>query len=70
MLAICYDPYSGTLGKFSRAEIFELVAEAGYEGINIPVNSAFLGDLSSVENSGCGEPRCEAQSCCPDNRFR
>ncbi len=45
MLAICYDSYSGTLGKFSRAEIFELVAEAGYEGINIPVNSAFLGDL-------------------------
>ena len=49
MLAICYDPYSGTLGKFSRAEIFELVDEAGYEGINIPVNSAFLGDLSGVE---------------------
>ena len=36
MLTICYDPYSGTLGRFTRAEIFTLVAEAGYEGINIP----------------------------------
>ena len=49
MLTTCYDPYSGTLGRFTRAEIFSLVAEAGYEGINIPVNSAFLGELSSAE---------------------
>ena len=49
MLTICYDPYSGTLGRFTRAEIFELVAEAGYEGINIPVHSGFLGELSTAE---------------------
>jgi len=49
MLAVCYDPYSGTLGRFSRAEIFDLVADAGYEGINIPVNAAFLGELSTAE---------------------
>ncbi len=49
MLTICYDPYAGTLGRFTRAEIFKLVAEAGYEGINIPVNSAFLGELSTAE---------------------
>ncbi len=49
MLTICYDPYSGTLGRFTRAEIFSLVADAGYEGINIPVNSAFLGELSTAE---------------------
>ena len=49
MLSICYDPYVGTLGRFTRAEIFELVAEAGYEGINVPVNQAFLGELSSSE---------------------
>ena len=49
MLSICYDPYSGTLGRFSRAEIFDLVADAGYEGINIPVNTAFLGELSTAE---------------------
>ena len=48
MLTICYDPYSGTLGRFTRAEIFDLVADAGYEGINIPVNSGFLGELSTV----------------------
>lgn len=24
MLPVCYDPYSGTLGKFTRSEIFEL----------------------------------------------
>ena len=49
MLTICYDPYAGTLGKFTRAEIFDLVADAGYEGINIPVNSGFLGELSTAE---------------------
>lgn len=46
MLPVCYDPYAGTLGRFTRAEIFNLVAAAGYEGINIPVNAAFLGELS------------------------
>ncbi len=49
MLTVCYDPYSGTLGRFTRAEIFDLVSDAGYEGINIPVNSAFLGELSAEE---------------------
>ena len=49
MLTICYDPYAGTLGRFTRVEIFDLVAEAGYEGINIPVHSGFLGELSTVE---------------------
>jgi sugar phosphate isomerase/epimerase len=49
MLPVCYDPYVGTLGRFTRAEIFELVAKAGYEGINVPVNRAFLGELSSDE---------------------
>ncbi|HID56621.1 TPA: sugar phosphate isomerase/epimerase [Candidatus Poribacteria bacterium] len=49
MLPVCYDPYVGTLGRFSRAEIFDLVAKAGYEGINVPVNRPFLGDLSSDE---------------------
>lgn len=49
MLTVCYDPYSGTLGRFTRSEIFDLVVDAGYEGINIPVNSAFLGELSKNE---------------------
>ena len=49
MLSICYDPYSGTLGRFQRGDIFHLVADAGYDGINIPVNNAFLGDISSDE---------------------
>ena len=49
MLPVCYDPYAGTLGRFARPEIFELVAKAGYDGINVPVNRAFLGELSSDE---------------------
>lgn len=49
MLPVCYDPYAGTLGRFTRAEIFTLVAEAGYEGINIPANAGFLGKLSTAE---------------------
>ena len=49
MLTVCYDPYAGTLSRFTRAEIFSLVAEAGYEGINIPVNAAFLGEMSTAE---------------------
>ena len=48
MLPVCYDPYAGTLGRFTRSEIFELVSKGGYEGLNIPVNQAFLGDLSQV----------------------
>ena len=48
MLPVCYDAYAGTLGRFTRAEIFNLVADAGYEGINIPVNAAFLGEPSSA----------------------
>lgn len=52
MLPVCYDVYAGTLGRFTRAEIFTLVADAGYEGINIPVNTAFLGEFSS----GAGAP--------------
>jgi len=49
MLPVCYDPYAGTLGRFTRSEIFELVSKGGYEGLNIPVNQAFLGDLSQGE---------------------
>ena len=49
MLPVCYDPYAGTLGRFTRSEIFELVSKGGYDGINIPVNQAFLGDLSPSE---------------------
>ena len=49
MLPVCYDPYAGTLSRFTRSEIFELVSKGGYEGLNIPVNQAFLGDLSQGE---------------------
>lgn len=49
MLPVCYDPYVGTLGRFTRAEIISLVADAGYDGLNVPVNDAFLGDFSSAE---------------------
>lgn len=49
MLPISYDPYSGTLGRFQRGDIFHLVSDAGFDGINIPVNNAFLGDLSYDE---------------------
>ena len=49
MLPVCYDPYAGTLGRFTRSEIFELVSKGGYDGINIPVNQASLGDLSPSE---------------------
>ena len=41
-MLVCYDPYVGTLGRFSRAEIIELVAKAGYEGINLPVREPFI----------------------------
>ena len=41
-MLVCYDPYVGTMGRFPRAEIIEMVAKAGYEGINIPVREPFL----------------------------
>ena len=49
MLPVCYDPYVGTLGRFTRAEIISLVAKAGYDGINVPVNAAFLGDVAASD---------------------
>ncbi|MEO2005590.1 MAG: sugar phosphate isomerase/epimerase family protein [Candidatus Poribacteria bacterium] len=49
MLPVCYDPYVGTLGRFTRAEIISMVAAAGYDGLNVPVNDAFLGDAGAVE---------------------
>lgn len=41
-MLVCYDPYVGTLGKFPRQEIIKIVAEAGYEGINLPVREPFI----------------------------
>jgi len=52
-MLVCYDPYVGTLGKFSRAEIIELVAKAGYEGINLPIREPFIDgkDESQIEDT-------------------
>ena len=41
-MLVTYDPYSGTLGRFSRAEIVKMVADAGYEGLNLPVREPFV----------------------------
>lgn len=41
-MLVCYDPYVGTLGRFSRTEIIRMAAEAGYEGINLPVSKSFI----------------------------
>jgi len=49
MLPVCYDPYVGTLGRFTRAEIVSIVADAGYDGINVPVNDAFLGEMGTED---------------------
>ncbi|MFQ6043420.1 MAG: hypothetical protein ACE5PV_21410 [Candidatus Poribacteria bacterium] len=52
-MLVCYDPYVGTLGKFSSAEIIELVAKAGYDGINLPVREPFIDgkDESQIEDT-------------------
>ena len=41
-MIVTYDPYSGTLGRFSRAEVIKMVADAGYEGLNLPVREPFV----------------------------
>lgn len=41
-MLICYDPYVGTLGRFTRTEIIKMVAEAGYEGMNLPVSESLI----------------------------
>lgn len=41
-MLVCYDPYVGTLGRFPRDEIIKMVAEAGYEGINLPARDPFI----------------------------
>jgi len=52
-MLVCYDPYVGTLGRFSRAEIIELVAKAGYDGINLPIREPFIDgkDESQIEDT-------------------
>ena len=41
-MLVCYDPYVGTIGRFPREEIIKIVGEAGYEGINLPVQKPFI----------------------------
>lgn len=41
-MLICFDPYVGTLSRFSSSEIIEMVAQAGYEGMNLPVREPFI----------------------------
>lgn len=41
-MLVTYDPYSGTMGRFSRAEIIQMVADAGYDGLNLPVREPFM----------------------------
>lgn len=41
-MLVCYDPYVGTINRFSSSEIIEMVAKAGYEGINLPVHEPFV----------------------------
>ena len=41
-MLVTYDPYSGTMGRFSRVEILKMVADAGYEGLNLPVREPFM----------------------------
>jgi len=41
-MLVTYDPYSGTLGRFSRQEIMKMVADAGYEGLTLPVREPFV----------------------------
>ena len=52
-MLVCYDPYVGTIGRFSRAEIIELVVKAGYEGINLPIREPFINgkDESQIEDT-------------------
>lgn len=53
-MIVAFDPYSGTIGRFSRDEIISMVAEAGYEGINLPISPGFMdaedpGDVEEVK---------------------
>lgn len=47
-MIVAFDPYVGTLGKFKRQEIIKMVAEAGYEGLNLPLRPEFV----NAENEG------------------
>lgn len=39
---IGFDPYSGTQGKFPVTQIIEMVGKAGYEALNLYINSGFV----------------------------
>ncbi len=52
-MLVCYDPYVGTIGKFSMAEVTKMVAEAGYEGMNLPVQKPLIdgADESQIDEA-------------------
>jgi len=52
-MLVCYDPYVGTLGRFPKDEIIKMVAECGYEGINLPIRDPFfdVNDEGQIEET-------------------
>ena len=52
-MLVCYDPYVGTIGKFPREEIIKMIGEAGYEGINLPIQEPFIdgADQSQIDET-------------------
>lgn len=54
-MLICYDPYVGTLGDYSSSEIFAMVSDAGFEGINVHISEPFFAEYVSGEIDVVGE---------------
>jgi sugar phosphate isomerase/epimerase len=46
---ICFDPYVGTLGKYSPEVVCAAAAAAGFDGINVPVTDAFVRDQAGID---------------------
>ena len=54
-MIVAYDPYVGTIGKYTREQIARMVAQAGYEGINVPLRPEFLDPANKSQLDAAAE---------------
>jgi len=54
-MIVAYDPYVGTWGKYTREQIVKMVADAGYEGVNVPLRPDFVDPSKKSELDATAE---------------
>jgi sugar phosphate isomerase/epimerase len=50
-MLLCFEPYAGTLGRYDWPTMLSMIKDAGYDGIELPVDTRFFDFRSSDEKS-------------------